>query len=528
MEAFLKESRPRWVVPAIAAVMAAVGILSLPHIVIPPGRAQGIFLYHGWGLIEGLVPYRDMWGNHSPGVYFLYALAVKLSGYRYVGINILEIGWRFLTVLAVYQLAAQLYGRREGIIAAIFWGAWAVIFCGAFGQTAQPESFVVLPIVLAALYYIRNTMLYHVLCGLLTALAVALDADALAVFAAVLLFIIAAPRSTWEPKPKLSKLLGFFHGVIALTVPLVLYFALSYAADDFWRQEVIFNICHSDYAFSLSKFADVFIRLFFFFIPFWIVVWVKGAFSSDERRNHLLFITLLLVVTILMAAVEKGYARHQFFVISGFAAVLASRGLGTVIGFVRSRSAMALRVLAAIIAAAWIAASAVCLFSSFYWHPIKHYRTLDFMTGRIAKARYFGRFIEPDGDINMVENLAVAAYARENLEPSEKFFVWGNEAVVNFWARRFAPAGFFYNYPLIFEDGCEKTRVLKRRWREEFMERISEKPPAMVAVVHRDRTSVKDMDSAALLSTFPEFEKFLDASYRPVNKIGDFDIYRLR
>ncbi len=528
METFLKDNRPGWIIPAIAAIMAAVGILSLPHIVIPPGKAQGIFLYHGWGLIEGLVPYQDMWGNHSPGVYFLYALAVKLSGHRYVGINIVEIGWRLLTVLAIYQLAAGLYGRREGLIAAVFWGAWAVIFFGAFGQTAQPECFVVLPMALAALYYVRNTMLYHVLCGLLISLAVALDADALAVFAVILLFIMAKPRSSWEPKPKLSKLLGFTHGVVALTVPLILYFALSYAADDFWGQEVIFNIYHSDSAFSFSEFADKFIRLFFFFIPFWIIVWVKGAFSSEERRNHLLFMTALLIVTVIMAIAEKESARHQFYVISGFAAVIAARGLGIVIDFIKSRSTVALKSPAGVLALLWIAASAFYLFSSFYWHPIRHYRSLDFMTGRITKDQYFGRFIEPGGDTNMVENRAVAAYARESLEPAEKFFIWGSEPLVNFWALRFAPNKFFYNYPLIFEDGCEASVVLKKRWRAEFMERIREESPEMVAVVHRDKTVVENADSAALLSTFPEFGEFLDAFYNKSQKIGDFQIYRLQ
>jgi len=529
MEVVLKENRPGWVIPAMAAVLAGVGILSLPHIVIPPGKAQAILLYHGWGLAEGLVPYRDMWGNHSPGLYFLYALAVRLSGHRYVGINILEMGWRLLTVVAVYRLAAYLYGRREGIVAAVFYGAWAVIFCGDFGQTGHPESFVVLPLVLAALYYMRDTMVYHVLCGLMSSLAAALDADALIIFAVILVFIIATPRSTWEPKPKMSKLLGFFHGVVALAVPLVFFFVLSRAADDFWRQAVSFNIYSSNGGFSLGGFSDKFMRLYFFFIPFWALLWARGGLSAAGGRNRLFFMSVMLGAAVVIAAVKGGTARHHFFVISGFAAVLASGGAGVIIDFVGSRSGKVLKSLAAIVTAAWIIGATVNLFSSFYWHPVRHYRTLDFLTGQITKSEYFGRFIDPGGDTNMVENRMVAAYARKNLKPSEKLLVWGNEALVNFWALRFAPTRFFYNYPLISSGkGCRRTEALKEQWRREFMGKIVEAPPEMVVVVHRDEAPVEGMDSAALLAAFPEFGKFIGESYGRIAWIGDFEIYRLR
>ncbi|GEM_PF-3524446 len=525
MEAFVAEPRPKWVLPALVSVIATVGAISLVQLPIPPGRDQGIFLYHGWGIIEGLMPYRDMWDHKPPGIHYLYAMAVGLFGHKYVAINVLDIFWRLLTVGAIYSLAARLYGRREGFMAAIFYGLWVSATGGGFWWTAQAEGFMVLPLVLSMHYYLRDTMSDHALSGIFMAIAILLKTTAVLMLVFLICFILFTPRKTWEPRPKRGKFLGFIYGLLVVFVPLTLYFALSYAADDFWETVVTFNLYHSGVHKPLGEFFSRSQYLFLFFMPFWLLVFLKGIFDPEERRLRPVLMFTWLAVSVLMVLVQRKYFLYHFFMIIGPGVVLGARGFGVAVDYARGRSVIAPRVVAVLAILLWTGAGAVSLFGK-YMHTPRHFRSFEFLSGEIDKWQYFGRFIDPKGDLSLYEDRAVARYVRDRTVPDEKFLVWGFEPLVNFWAVRFAPTRFNSDYPLTFRPQRETTRRLRKKWRAIFMEDIKKTPPTYIAVVHRDCNALENEDSATQLKDFPEFKRFIHEKYFHETTIGDFELYR--
>src|SRR5215216_5751069 len=80
-----------------------------------PSRDSGVFLYVGWRLLKGDVPYRDVWDHKPPLIYFVDALGIALSPDSLWGVWFLQFIFIFFTLLFVYKLL----DREFGIFAAL-------------------------------------------------------------------------------------------------------------------------------------------------------------------------------------------------------------------------------------------------------------------------------------------------------------------------------------------------------------------------------------------------------------------------
>ncbi|MDP4158063.1 MAG: hypothetical protein Q8929_20775, partial [Bacillota bacterium] len=63
--------------PIFVVVVAAV---FLPLMTGVPDRDSGAFLHIGQRVIEGAIPYRDIWDHKGPAVFYIDALGLYLSG----------------------------------------------------------------------------------------------------------------------------------------------------------------------------------------------------------------------------------------------------------------------------------------------------------------------------------------------------------------------------------------------------------------------------------------------------------------
>ena len=88
-------------------------VLSLRYApsVIGQGRDSGIFAYTGKMIREGGLPYRDLWDNKPPGVYYLDALAFLLFGTTRWAIWFVDTGSVFAASLVLFWLVRR-FDRR--------------------------------------------------------------------------------------------------------------------------------------------------------------------------------------------------------------------------------------------------------------------------------------------------------------------------------------------------------------------------------------------------------------------------------
>jgi hypothetical protein len=139
-------NRQRQAVAAWLGVAALYLWVRLPLLGVPLDRDEGAFALIGRGLLQGELPYRDLFDHKPPGVFAIYAFAVGLFPDTANGIHLFLMLWNLATLLVVASLAASLYGRAAGIAA-----AWLFALVSAApsvqGFTAGTEMLLLLPMV---------------------------------------------------------------------------------------------------------------------------------------------------------------------------------------------------------------------------------------------------------------------------------------------------------------------------------------------------------------------------------------------
>ena len=81
-----------------------------------PSRDSGVFLYVGWRLINGDIPYRDVWDHKPPLIYFVDALGLILSPQSLWGVWLLGFLFLFLTIFFLYKSLYDSLGTLPAII----------------------------------------------------------------------------------------------------------------------------------------------------------------------------------------------------------------------------------------------------------------------------------------------------------------------------------------------------------------------------------------------------------------------------
>ena len=76
-----------WVLFLLLSILILVSLLSLLSIHIPLGRDQGVAAYFGWRILNGEAVYRDLYHFNFPGIFYSYALALKLFGLKPEAVN---------------------------------------------------------------------------------------------------------------------------------------------------------------------------------------------------------------------------------------------------------------------------------------------------------------------------------------------------------------------------------------------------------------------------------------------------------
>jgi hypothetical protein len=242
------------VVRAVAAVglIAVFALLRAPYLSVPLERDEGEYAYVAQRMLEGDVPYRDAFDQKPPGVFLAYAAAFVATGPSIESIHFLLYLWTAATTLVLFGLVRRLAGEAAGGFAALIF-AIASADPRLVATAANTEMFMLLPLTASMACLVRGLAapraVWWLACGALAAAAcwfkqvALLDAAFVAVFAGVDRWRRAGPGAA------LRSLLGIGAGGLAVSLPLLAYFALQGAwhpfLDAVWLHNVAYAGSHS-------------------------------------------------------------------------------------------------------------------------------------------------------------------------------------------------------------------------------------------------------------------------------------------
>ena len=501
------------------------GILSNPSLSYP-GRDGGIFLYIGSLILKGRMPYLDAWENKGPLVFYINALGLFLSNGSRWGVWLLEFLFLFGAGCMAYVFLRRLAGTVPALVGTFVWVA-------AAGNVLQggnySEEYSLLFSFAAVFFYLKSVeqpsvKWYGLLLGVSMGLNILLRPNNISMQAAAAgaYFILALVSRDW--RLFFQRAIQVTAGMLAVLVPVLLYFALHGALAEMINVVLVFNYQYSDGG-GLARILDAILgasvslgRGYVLAALLGYVLCVAAIFKRDAFNTVLGKLCLLLIigwpVEAMLSSLSGRNYPHYFIGWSPFLGLLCA--YAAYVLFQKLAPAFEKYTLVLL----------VVLLAAAVFGKINTFKEYGVIFARAWNA--------PGVEVDYVD--PVAAYLRENTSPQDKVFIWGFRPVINFVSDRESPASFL-PYPLVHV----KT-PLAQHWADQFYTQFTTNPPTLIVnmIDATDKARIPDLDTTVrkqtkikwqdviLAHNFGDILQFVRLNYVRITTVDGADIYRLK
>lgn len=276
------------------------------------------YLTIGRAMLHGAVPYRDLYEQKGPLIYFFHAAAAAVSNSSFFGVFLLEIFACSVFLIVSFHIICNFCDRRH--IAVIPLISMIVYSSGAFCHGDSAEE-LCLPLLSCSVCIIFSAFRSGVpltkkqwFCsGVLAAAVFWIKFSITGLYAAFFISAIFLSLRTESLKELIYGILNAFLGTVALTAPIMLYFALNdvlcelfevYIADNLFRYGGSSSIAAN--LFDGLKFTSVFLR-----IP--AVVICLGAAALLFQKKFREFFLLLFMLVITFISIFGGHLSYRYY-----------------------------------------------------------------------------------------------------------------------------------------------------------------------------------------------------------------------
>lgn len=458
-----------------AAVLLMVFIINVMLPISPlyhpiPNRDSGVFLYTGWEITQGNVPYRDVWDHKPPMIFFLNALGLYLSGNSLWGVWALELICLILAAVVGFRLINRRFGFVPAVISSILWlitlpfvieggnrttdyalpfqflSFW--LFSEYFDQQNFKKAGFFLGITAAILFFLKQTLI-----GII-----------LSVFIALFLIRLQERRL----RQFFVEVAAIFSGIAIVTLVLIGYFFINHALSDFWSAAFLFNFNYSAVgmtykiqAAATGLFILSSVGLSLFALLGWttstIPILKKDAREwLGEKNTHLLLLSFVNLPVELVLVSQSGRSYYHYYmallpvfsILSAYVIYLALHAIGKLL----SNNDKAHLITGGILVPALLLTQII--------HQRDNIFNIEFIRN--------GRITQP------TEMMTLVAYLSRNTKADDYVLVFGAETAINFLTGRKSPSRYVYQYPLIAPGYATEQMV------DEFFADIENNQPAFI------------------------------------------------
>jgi hypothetical protein len=516
------------------ALLAALGLLiALSLFVVATfgyGRDQGIYAVVARTILEGGMPYRDVFDFKPPGIYLVYALARAFFGGWPHGIRVLEVLSLAATIAGLATLARRWWGEwRIGLVAG---GLAALVHAELeFWHTAQPETFAGMLVVMALVVATGEgrPAARHIAAGFLFGLAGLLKPPLAGGGAVLALWLGWRASEGWRARRRWTTAIA---PALAILVGGALPFALCLAW--FAGKGALSALHHTFFVFTpgytrLGWGNQNLVSLTYNAFAEWLVTFSSGitvglllalaAWRDVKEREGVALVLGVVASQLLGVALQGKFFPYHYAACWPLTALVAALGWWSAWSFCAARGDRALAVLAAVFGLSLaLRTASKDLPDPFFYRVTKRMRV--FLWQRDDQAA-FDELVSV-ADVSGRANRLVGEALRRDVEPGAPIFIWGFEPEIYELADRPFPTRFIYDVPQRVAWGRDEARA-------ELMADLRARPPAAIVVVRNDVfamvTGNGDDSAAVLEKDFGELRDFIAAGYGAPTRIEDFDIY---
>jgi hypothetical protein len=515
-----------------AGALLVVAFAALQILVFSFGRDQGIYAVVGDGLLQGQVPYRDLWDFKPPGIFFVYALAQSLFGKSMLAIRLLEVLGLIGLVACSGRLGQTFFGQRT---AGYLGGAIAALIHAQleFWHTGQPETFggmlTFFALALTTGEGKRTRRFWRwlfvgVAFGSAALLKPPLGGGALV--CAAYLF----KREQLASGTRRAVLAPLTVGLgVGLPILLTLaWFAARGAFGALYWTMAEFTPGYTQLGWEGRHAPEMFYyalqEAFFKFSALGTagVIAAIAISPMHQREREGIFLVLgVIAMHVTGIAMQGKFFPYHYGATLPLIAFLAGLGFyklwrrcllggpGGVLAFV-----------AFVIACVTMRLAVNDLPQDFWERSALRFKYL-FRVSPYDRREALDAELATVADVSLAADRSVALELRARTHANAPVFVWGFEPVIYWLAGRPPASRFIYDVP-------QRTPWERERARADLMRDLAARPPAAIVVQRNDvfpMVTGDTLDSRRALATFPALESLLTSRYERVSTIEDFDVF---
>lgn len=465
-------------------------LIRLPYLSVPLERDEGGYAYIAWGMEHGEIPYRDIFDNKPPLIYFIYLLTFKVFGYSVEAIHFFLMLWVLAEVVLIYLLSWRLFQQRSlSLIAAAIFSLMASEPC-VFGFAANTEIFMLLPIIGSYILLLKSeeeqSVKWLIFCGLLSGIACMIKPVGFHNFAGIIIYLLYRALKTHDFKRLAKQIVYLAAGFILIPLLLLLYFWSRRSVPDFIYGTFGYNLIN--YMAIGGSFLDIevlmnFWRRFVLILKSDLLFWLLCLYAfvsgyKNERKNTIL-LAVWLVMSFLGVSAGKRFFPHYFLQLTPPLAIGAAWGLWRLLNQdIKKFKSYWLR----------LVLSGALIVLSIYIPWQANYRYLfQYTPAQISQSIY--------GRNPFVEAWQIAGYVAAQTAPSDTVAILGSEPEILYYAKRKSASKYIYFYHIFWR--IDQAEVLAKQ--QEAVQEIEINKPKFIVAVNINSSVGKLRDSPEYL-----------------------------
>lgn len=414
-------------------------------------RDGSLFLFFGRSILEGKVPYRDLWDHKGPVLYFINAFALFISNNSIWGIWVVEIVHLLTCTIVLFNILKINFSQKTAFLGSLFFFSAFSVFIQGGNFT---EEFSLLPILLSAYLLCKSnhgiTRTTAMIIGALFGMVFFLRPNNIGFFLSLMLVL---SLSMIKRNHSITTLIYIFAGFIMITGLVFLYFGINQAIPDFIDQLFMRNFFYSVAYSTMPERIQGLLNSFRTY-PVWLGLPLIGliiGFTQNQADNAILKKVLFvnLPLELLLLSISGRFFPHYYLCMLSALTFFFCNLIGKVVEYIKKLSPIYLLSIFTILSIVLT----IPLWSNF------------------DAIRPFVREIVKYG--NRVKSNELIDYIQASTSQTDTILVWGYDPMVYLYSNRSTPTRYSY------QQAFETPNYTQPEMIVEFCEDLTKKPPML-------------------------------------------------
>ena len=249
----------------IFLLLCALGVLLPTSPINMPytNRDSGVFLYIGWRILNGEIPYKDVWDHKPPVIYYINALGLALINNSRWGVWIIELISLSIAIYISYFMIKKFMGVYPAILSLIIWLSTLMIIQGGNLTTEYTLPFQFIALWLSYDIDKINVPRWRwLLLGVIGSISFLTKQTTIGIWLAIIIFVLITRINQKHFKIFYTELSIFSIGGLSILIVFILFLSSNQSILQFIDEAFIYNIYYSSARNDLlSKLKPIFLGI---------------------------------------------------------------------------------------------------------------------------------------------------------------------------------------------------------------------------------------------------------------------------